>query len=266
MSNLPSFPHDTWQYTEPPNPSWGYAEPVDATEVGKRWTDGEKDGWTSYQVSEQDPTKMYNLMKSGIIPRPVAFVSSISDDGVENLAPFSFFNQVSGNPAVISLSCATSPRVKDSAANIKSTRGFTVNIISEPWVQQANMASIDAPDSVNEWPITGLTKAPSIHVKPARVKESAFSMECEFLQSVDLFDPNDPQTVTTNMILGLVKYIHVRNDMLNERGIVDPGKLKPIARLGDISYASIGPGYRIARKVWKTEADDIQQALEKSVL
>ncbi|KJA12634.1 hypothetical protein HYPSUDRAFT_152314, partial [Hypholoma sublateritium FD-334 SS-4] len=107
--------------------------------------------------------KLYAIFVSGIVPRPVAFVSSISEDGVENLAPFSWFNQVAPNPPLISFSCLTSSQQeKDTSRDIKATKGFTVNIISEPWVEQANAASIAAPRGVSEWPITGLTRAPSV--------------------------------------------------------------------------------------------------------
>lgn len=110
--------------------------------------------------------------------------------------------QVTSNPPIISISVVNYATVaKDTVRNIRATNGFTVNIISEPWVDQANIGTVDAPYEVNEWPISGLTKAPSvchpplrrplevtdyslflylkIHVKAPRVKESAFSMECE---------------------------------------------------------------------------------------
>lgn len=132
-------------------------------------------------------------MISGIVPRPIAFVSTLSEDGIANLAPFrslfslfpvplmslnsassrsrnthSWFNQVSPNPALISISISAnsnpdgSPRPKDTVANIKATKEFTVNIISEPFIENANITSIDAPHGVDEWEISGLTKEPSV--------------------------------------------------------------------------------------------------------
>lgn len=181
-----------------------------------------------------------------------------------------------------------------------------MNIISEPFIEGANSTSVDAPEDVSEWPISGLTKEKSvssvptyswvkrkrlmnapvqIHAKPARVKESAFSLECEvcagprvtiivlivlirpsspssqLYQAIDIIDPASGAQTTT-LILGHVKYIHVRKDVLNERGNVDPGKLKPVARLGDISYVRIGDGFRIARPVWANEQDKIRMAVE----
>ena len=138
-------------------------------------------------------------MVSGILPRPIAFVSSISETGVENLAPFrydfpitdrstysystlieSWFNlvcqayfagysahlspniQVSNHPPIVSISCRNAPRVKDTATNAKNGLGFTINIISEPFVENATATAIDAPPEFNEWEISGLTKAPSV--------------------------------------------------------------------------------------------------------
>lgn len=258
-ANLPTYASSKTKvgYSESPNPSWTYGQSVDLTKDGQEWLEGTKLGWKQFDTDKEDLNMIYQLMKTGIIPRPVAFVSTISEDGVENIAPYSFFNQVSSHPPVVSISANTRPRIKDTSHNIQTTKGYTINIISEPWVEQANMASVDAPVGVDEWAVCGLTKLPSVHVKAPRVKESAFTMECEFYQLVEIVDPADG-TVSGNLILGRVKCIHVRNDMFNERGYVDPTKLKPIARLGDISYASIGPVYRIPGRSWENEEEDIK--------
>ncbi|KAL4262666.1 FMN-binding split barrel [Pleurotus pulmonarius] len=184
---------------------------------------------------------MYKLLTSGIVPRPVAFVSSISEAGVKNLAPFSWFNTVTHNPPIISISCSVS-----------------VNIISETWIHNANACSMDAPPDVGEWPISGLTPADTAHVKAPRVKESAFSMECELFQAIDIVHPETGETTAT-LILGRVKYIHVRNDVLTDkRDAVNPTQLRPILRLGDITYAVLGDGFRVPRPSWKDEGEGLQ--------
>ncbi|KAI0348773.1 hypothetical protein OH77DRAFT_1594592 [Trametes cingulata] len=203
------------------------------------------------------------MMISEIVPRPIAFVSSISEQGVENIAPFSWFNQVTHNPPIISMSCSASAQggPKDTASNSKATKGFTVNIINEPFVENANVTSLDAPAGISEWPLSGLAKEPSIHVKAARVQESAFSMECGLFQAVDIIHPNTGKQTAT-LILGLVKCIHVGNDMLNERGVVDFTKYKPIGRMGDITYGRVGDRIRIPRPSWKLEGEKIQEFLK----
>jgi len=137
-----------------------------------------------------------------------------------------------------------------------------VNIISEPFVENANVTSVDAPSDVGEWALSGLTKAPSKYVKPARVKESAFSMECELFGTHEIIHPETGQNSAT-IILGLVKFIHIRNDVITPRGTVDPIKFKPVSRMGDISYARIGDLFRLPRPVWKTEEKNIEETLQK---
>jgi len=194
-----------------------------------------------------------------IVPRPVAFVSTESVSGVQNLAPFSWFNMISQNPPTVSI-CVANPRTtyKDTTAHIRETKEFVVNIISEPFVQNANATCIDSPPEVSEWALSGLTPAPSTFVKPARVKESAFSMECELYEVVDIKHP-DTGIATTSMIIGLVKGIHVRKDVLNEKGVVDISRFMPVARLGDISYARIGDAYRIARPTWAENGEKVKK-------
>ncbi|KAJ7669417.1 hypothetical protein DFH06DRAFT_1180894 [Mycena polygramma] len=263
QSDLPSFDTSDFKYTQPPHPSWTFGEPITATEQGKKWADEAEEGWKTVNVSEEDPRIVYSLCTTGIVPRPVAFVSTIAEDGVENLAPFSWFNQVSTNPCVISVSCTGSPRHKDTANNIKATKGFTVNIISEPWIAQANGCSIDAPPGVSEWALSGLTQEPSVSVKPARVKESAFALECELLQNVEI--KNAAGVVTANLILGTVKYIHARKAVLNDQGVVDPAKLKAIGRLGDTTYVRLSDGFRIPRPSWAKEKEEIEKKFGSSL-
>ncbi|KAJ7034540.1 hypothetical protein C8F04DRAFT_1101316 [Mycena alexandri] len=256
-SDLPSFDTSEFKHTQPPQPSWTFGQPITSTEEGRKWAEQEKEGWKTLNIAEEDPRFIYSLCISGIVPRPVAFVSTIAENGDENLAPFSWFNQVSAFPLVISVSCLAIPRHKDTASNIKATKGFTVNIISEPWVAHANSCSIDAPPGVSEWALSGLTREPSIAVKPARVKESAFALECELLQVVDI--KNDTGAITTNLILATVKYVHVRKAVLNEKGVIDPAKLKPIGRMGDITFMTVKDGFRIPRPVWADEKEIIEK-------
>ncbi|KAH7903376.1 hypothetical protein BJ138DRAFT_1074133 [Hygrophoropsis aurantiaca] len=224
--------------------------------------EGEKEGWKVINTAEADRMKLYTLMISGIVPRPIAFVSTISESGVENLAPF---RQVTHHPPIISFACSKGGNgLKDTAHNVKNSQGFTVNIISEPFVEQANATAIDAPSDLGEWEFSGLTKATSLHVKASRVKESAFSMECELFQAIDIIHPETGEHTST-LVLALVKYIHVRNDMLNERGLVDITKFKPVSRLGDISYARVGDAFRIPRPTWQQEKDKFEQ-LRNAVL
>lgn len=101
-----------------------------------------------------------------------------------------------------------------------------------------------------------------VHVKASRVKESAFSMECELFQAIDIVHPTTGECTST-LVLAHVKYIHVRNDMLTERGTIDLTKFKPMARLGDISYARVGDAFRLPRPVWATEESKVEEAIHR---
>ncbi|KAI0653593.1 hypothetical protein C8Q70DRAFT_927387 [Cubamyces menziesii] len=180
---LPAFDSETKpRYTESPNPGFAYGRKVEDTPEGKKWLEGHKEGWKTIETASEDPA-YYAMMISGIVPRPIAFVSSISSEGVENLAPFrqvpAWFNQVTHNPPIISVSCSASPKggLKDTASNIKATKNFTVNIISEPFVENANFTSLDAPADVSEWPecIPMRTSKSGIH-GPGRSREKVSSL------------------------------------------------------------------------------------------
>ncbi|ESK92345.1 flavoprotein oxygenase [Moniliophthora roreri MCA 2997] len=258
--NLLPFDHNTpFKRREPPNPNWTFGQRIESTPEGRKWMEGEKAGWKTFDAAKEKPGDLYALLLSGVLPRPVAFVSSVSSDGVENIAPFSYFNTVSPYPPIISISVNRAPAEKDTSKNIKATKGFTVNIISEPWVEQANAASMNCPNGVSEWSITGLTKEPSIYVKAPRVKESAFSMECVLNQVIEFCPDNTPSIPSGYLILGTIKYVHVRKDMLNpDKDVVDPDKLKPIARMGDISYTRVTEAFRLPRFDWQKEKEGLE--------
>ncbi|KIP05124.1 hypothetical protein PHLGIDRAFT_44322, partial [Phlebiopsis gigantea 11061_1 CR5-6] len=263
---LPDFPAGfAGQYTAPPNPTWTFGQKVEATPEGRAFMEGEKQGWTTVNAEEQSPA-YYQLMISGIAPRPIGMVSSVSESGVENLAVFSWFNMVSHDPPVVSLSMSdVGERFKDTVANIRATKEFVVNTVSTPFIQNANVTAIDTPPDVSEWDISGLTKVPSLSVKPPRVKESVFSMECELFQAVDIVVPETGRHTTT-LVLGRVKRLHVRNDALITRHsasadatahTVDITKTQYAARIGDISYTAVGPFFRIPRASWAGDREKV---------
>ena len=180
---------------------------------------------------------------------------------------------VTGDPPVVSIgvlhNTKTPSGLKDTAANILATKGFTVNLISEPFVHNANACSVEAPADVSEWDLSGLTRAPSVrtcayhnphgthtipqvHVSAPRVLESAFALECMLFASHEITNPAT-DTVTTTLILGLVKAVHVRKDMLTSRGLVDPSRLRAVGKMGDITFARQGAMFRIPRPDWTPE-------------
>ncbi|KAF5389746.1 hypothetical protein D9757_005995 [Collybiopsis confluens] len=256
----------TVKYVQPPNPGWKYGDTIYSTDRGRKWMEGATDdNWVHHHTDKEDPKKIYTLLMSGVQPRPIAFVSSISADGNENLAPYSFFQVLCHSPPIMMISGITSLGVKDTIANIQATKDFTVNIISLPWIEQANAASVDAPTHISEWDVTGLTKEPSTHVQAARVKESAFSMECTLWDKYDVIQPDTGATGST-VIFGLIKCIHTRKDVLNTRGLVDPAKFQAMSRMGDISYGLVTEAFRLPRPSWTADGEAMERTIDKGVV
>lgn len=198
----------------------------------------------SLDLSALSQREIYRLLISTVIPRPIAFVSSINENGLVNLAPFSFFNGVSSNPPCIVISIAPEPSgaSKDTLHNITITSEFVVNSanewIAEPLVYTAG----EFPPNVSEMELSGLTPIPSVKVRPPRVKESAVQMECR-LHSLHQIGDGAPGSST--LIVGQILLMHLAKEIFDE-GRVNPAKLKPIARLGGISYTKLGERFEIA--------------------
>jgi len=182
---------------------------------------------------ENDYRDIYKLMVGVIVPRPIAFVSTISADGVRNLAPFSFFTGISANPPVICFS----PMIrgdgsrKDTLRNIEAVKEFVVNVVSEEFATQMNICSAEFPPDVDEFEMSGLTPIASDLVKPPRVKESHINLECRLLQILDV----SAKPLGGSIVLGEVLRFHI-DDALFENFKIDAGKLHSIGRMGGPTY------------------------------
>src|SRR5271170_1385402 len=192
-----------------------------------------------------DPRNVYKLMIGAIVPRPIAFVSTLSADGVPNLAPFSFFTGVSANPPVIAFSPmirSSDGRKKDTLNNIEATREFVVNVVSEEFAEKMNLCSEEFPPEVDEFRASGLTPVASDLVKPARVLESHVNMECRLVQVVHV----SPKPLGGSIVLGEVVRFHV-DDALVDNFRIDPDKLRAFGRMGGNSYARTKDRFELIR-------------------
>lgn len=197
-------------------------------------------------TSAQD---VYKLMVGVIVPRPIAFVSSLSPDGVRNLAPFSFFTAVSANPPVICFSPMIRGRDgarKDTLNNIEQTGEFVVNIVSEDFAQQMNIASTEFDPHIDEFTESGLTAIPSDLVKPPRVGESKVNMECRLVQIVHV----SPKPLGGSLVLGEVLRFHVADEIFSNYKI-DPDGLRAIGRMGGPTYTRVTDRFDLERPVPK---------------
>jgi flavin reductase (DIM6/NTAB) family NADH-FMN oxidoreductase RutF len=187
-------------------------------------------------IDPQDhtPADVYKLMVGAIVPRPVAFVSSISADGVLNLAPFSFFTAISANPPVVCFSPmirGADGRAKDTLRNIEETREFVVNIVSEDFATRMNACAKDFPPEIDEFAVSGLTPLPSDLVRPPRVKESRIHMECRARLVVHV----SAKPLGGSLVMGEVVRFHVEDALFSDFKI-DPEALGAIGRMGGPTY------------------------------
>tara|TARA_Y100000746_G_scaffold231853_1_gene246830 strand:+ start:1507 stop:2361 length:855 start_codon:yes stop_codon:yes gene_type:complete len=194
-----------------------------------------------YNPKDLDIRSNYHLMISGIVPRPIAFVSSISNNNEVNLAPYSFFNGFGANPPIVGFSPALSGRTgkpKDTLLNIQETKEFTISIANSSMVGQVSLSSCEYERSIDEFEKTGLTKQESTIVKPPFVGESSFVMECKLYDIVYL--GNKP--ASGNLILGEIVMFHISENILDTKGAVDPNLLDAISRMGGSWYSKSKDG------------------------
>ncbi len=140
-----------------------------------------------FDCAALSPESTYKLLVSTVVPRPIAWVTTLNAEGVPNAAPYSFFNAVCGSPPVVCIGIGPKkPGLKDTGENIRRSGEFVVNLVPEKAARAMNVTAIDFPPGVNELVEAGLTPLPSTHVAPPRIAESPVALECRLLQLVDL--------------------------------------------------------------------------------
>lgn len=194
----------------------------------------------SFDPSSLTGQQKQSLLQSVVAPRPICFASTVNAEGEVNLSPFSFFNMFSIDPPV----CVFSPsrRLRDGTTkhtlqNIQETMEVVINIVNYDMVWQTSLSSCEYAKGVNEFIKAGFTMVPSELVKPPRVAESPVQMECTVRQVIAI----DEKPGSGNLVIADIKRIHVREDLFDEQGRVDPRKLDLVARLGSDWYARITP-------------------------
>jgi flavin reductase (DIM6/NTAB) family NADH-FMN oxidoreductase RutF len=196
------------------------------------------DEMTTLDPAEQKPQDIYKLLVGSVVPRPIAFVSSVDAKGVRNLAPFSFFTVASANPPIVcfcpmvrgAVSKGLKP-TKDTLRNIIETHEFVVNIVSEEFATQMNASSAELPPEVDEFLVSGLTPLASDLVRPPRVAESHVQMECRLQQVIHV----STEPLGGSLVLGEVLRFHVSASLLDNFRI-DPDKLQAIGRMAGSTY------------------------------
>ena len=181
-----------------------------------------------------DYLSVYKLLIGSVVPRPIAFVSTVNPEGAFNVAPFSFFTVASANPPVLVFNVGRrsnpNPR-KVTLRNITTAREFVVNVVSEEIGQKMNLCAGEYPPEVDEFQVSGLTPIPSDLVKAPRVAESHINMECRLLYTIEL----GALTTGGNLVLGEVIRFHIDDAYFHDYRI-DHDKLQAIGRMAGNSY------------------------------
>lgn len=198
---------------------------------------------TSIAVADIHGREAYRLLTSLVIPRPIAWISTLDEDGVRNLAPFSFFNIVSSRPLMVMFSSSPRPpgEPKDTLANAIQTGEFVVNLVDETLAGVANQTSATLGRHVDEFEAFAVSAAPSIDVKPPRVATARAALEARVAQVVPI------EGSRSTLVLGQVLRVHVAAGILGPDGLADARQLAPVARLGRDEYATLGEVFSLER-------------------
>lgn len=194
-----------------------------------------------YDAIRNDHGFAVDPFKAIVVPRPVGWISTVSAEGVNNLAPYSFFNAFADAPNYVAFG---SGGRKDSLANIEATGVFALNLATYDLREAMNASSANVPPHVDEFQLAGLTPVPCHLIKCARVGESPAVLECRHFQTVDL--PDDEGRVQDYLVIGRVVGVHI-DDRYIVDGRVQTGAMKPIARLGYAEYATVENVWRMRR-------------------
>lgn len=186
----------------------------------------------------------YKLLIGSIIPRPIAFVTTLSQDGILNGAPFSYFNIVTSNPPMISLAIQRAVgRQKDTARNILETKEFVVHIVDEQNVEKVNITAASLPSDQSEIELARFTPVDSVKITVPGVKEAKIRMECRLEHALELGGLDTPGC---DFIIGKVVQFHI-DEAIYDNGKINPVGLAAVSRLAGQDYAKVGEIFTIER-------------------
>ncbi|TWU48753.1 Flavin reductase like domain protein [Rubripirellula tenax] len=199
----------------------------------------------NFAVNEKSTREVYDWMTRLITPRPIAWVSTLSVDGIANLAPFSFFCGVGANPPTLAF-CPANRRdgtPKDSLLNVQRTGQFVINIVTESVAESMNRTAAELPPGEDEFEFADVAKAVSTLVRPPRVASAVASMECELHSAIAI--GSGPGGA--NLVLGRIVWIHVQDDCVDHNGSAITERLDTIGRMAGDQYSRTADRFVIAR-------------------
>jgi len=192
-----------------------------------------------------EASAIYKLLTGSVIPRPIGWISTIDQNGINNLAPFSYFNILGDDPPHVMFSTRRDNNTnKDTLNNVLNNKQFVVNMVTEELVEQMNATAQTVPSEVDEFELVGLTPLPSTLIKPNRVKESPITFECEMVHHYFL---ENSKAGGACVVIGRVIMMHIDESVLLENYKINMETYKPVARLAGANYTKIGEVFSIKR-------------------
>ena len=222
----------------------------------------------SFEPKEVTPQELQGYLQTAVAPRPIAFASTLDEDGNPNLSPFSFFNVFSSNPPILVFSPARRVRdntVKHTLLNVQNNAEVVINIVNYAMVQQVSLSSTEYADGVNEFDKAGFTMLPSDIVKPFRVAEAPVQFECKVQQVIAMGDGGG----AGNLVICEVVKVHISKDVLDADGKIDQHKIDVVARLGGNWYSRANAGlFEVAKPLTTLGigVDQIPMEIRNSVI
>jgi flavin reductase (DIM6/NTAB) family NADH-FMN oxidoreductase RutF len=192
-----------------------------------------------YDPDKNDHGLPHSPFKSCVVPRPIGWISTVSPEGIHNLAPYSQFQNLTFDPPYVMFAANqnTLGKRKDSVVNTEQTGEFVYNMATYELRDAMNRSAPEVPPDIDEFELAGLTKAASIKVKPCRVAESPIQFECVYHQTIRL--PGNGLMGTVDIVIGRVVMVHIKDDVIRPDGRLDIIKIRPLARLGYYDYTSV---------------------------
>jgi flavin reductase (DIM6/NTAB) family NADH-FMN oxidoreductase RutF len=198
-----------------------------------------------FDPAELEQSAVYKLLTGVVIPRPIGWVSSISEDGINNLAPFSYFNAIGEDPPHVMFSTTRGgDKNKDTLNNVLANKQFVVNMVTEDTVERMNMTSQVFAADVDEFEVAGLTPIPSVKIKPMRVAESPVTFECELVHHYSL---EGHKNGGATMLIGKIIMMHIEERILLDNYKINLETYRPVARLSGSNYSTLGNIFSIKR-------------------
>ena len=192
-----------------------------------------------YDPDRNDHGLPHDPFKSCVVPRPIGWISTITPEGVHNLAPYSQFQNLTYDPPYVMFSANqnTRGRRKDTVVNVEQTGEFVYNMATYDLREAVNRSAAEVPPEVDEFELAGVTKASSVRVKPCRVAESPVQFECRYYQTLRL--PGNGLMGTVDVVIGRVILVHIKDDAIGPDGRLNVLRIRPLARLGYYDYTTV---------------------------